>query len=97
VERRKALWRRGLGRSPARRPRAAARLAPADAPDRKDDPTRLLAGAGGGRGTRGRVALEIVKPGLDTREVVARFEAERQAIALMDHPNIRYRPESPPR
>ena len=34
------------------------------------------------------VALKIVKPGMDTREVVARFESERQALALMDHPNI---------
>jgi eukaryotic-like serine/threonine-protein kinase len=34
------------------------------------------------------VALKIVKPGMDTREVVARFEAERQALAMMDHPNI---------
>ncbi len=35
-----------------------------------------------------RVALKIIKLGMDTREVVARFEAERQALALMDHPNI---------
>jgi eukaryotic-like serine/threonine-protein kinase len=35
-----------------------------------------------------RVALKIIKPGMDSREVVARFEAERQALALMDHPNI---------
>jgi hypothetical protein len=34
------------------------------------------------------VALKIVKPGMDTREVVARFESERQALALMDHANI---------
>ncbi|HZN33615.1 MAG TPA: protein kinase, partial [Pirellulaceae bacterium] len=34
------------------------------------------------------VALKIIKPGMDTRQVVARFEAERQALALMDHPNI---------
>jgi eukaryotic-like serine/threonine-protein kinase len=34
------------------------------------------------------VALKIIKLGMDTREVVARFEAERQALALMDHPNI---------
>ena len=32
--------------------------------------------------------LKIIKPGMDTREVVARFEAERQALAMMDHPNI---------
>lgn len=35
-----------------------------------------------------KVALKILKPGMDTREVIARFEAERQALALMDHPNI---------
>ena len=34
------------------------------------------------------VALKIVRPGLDSRQVIARFEAERQALALMDHPNI---------
>ena len=34
------------------------------------------------------VALKILKPGLDTREIVGRFEAERQALALMDHPGI---------
>jgi serine/threonine protein kinase len=37
---------------------------------------------------RRKVALKIIKPGMDTRAVVARFEAERQALALMDHPNI---------
>ena len=37
---------------------------------------------------RRKVALKIIKPGMDTREVIARFEAERQALALMDHPNI---------
>jgi hypothetical protein len=37
---------------------------------------------------RRRVALKIIKLGMDTREVVARFEAERQALAMMDHPNI---------
>lgn len=35
-----------------------------------------------------RVALKIIKLGMDTRQVIARFEAERQALALMDHPNI---------
>ena len=35
-----------------------------------------------------RVALKILKLGMDTKQVVARFEAERQALALMDHPNI---------
>src|SRR4051794_28791394 len=37
---------------------------------------------------RRTVALKIIKPGMDTREVIARFESERQALALMDHPNI---------
>src|SRR4029077_4295696 len=37
---------------------------------------------------RRRVALKIIKPGMDTRQVIARLEAERQALALMDHPNI---------
>jgi serine/threonine protein kinase/tetratricopeptide (TPR) repeat protein len=35
-----------------------------------------------------KVALKVIKPGMDTREVMARFAAERQALALMDHPNI---------
>lgn len=35
-----------------------------------------------------RVAVKIIKQGMDTREVVARFEAERQALSMMDHPNI---------
>ena len=37
---------------------------------------------------RRQVALKVLKPGMDSRQVVARFEAERQALALMDHPNI---------
>ena len=37
---------------------------------------------------RRKVALKVIKPGMDTREVIARFESERQALALMDHPNI---------
>src|ERR1700722_18550856 len=37
---------------------------------------------------RRRVALKIIKPGMDTKSVIARFEAERQTLALMDHPNI---------
>ena len=37
---------------------------------------------------RRKVALKIIKPGMDSRDVIARFEAERQALALMDHPNI---------
>ena len=34
------------------------------------------------------VALKVIKPGIDTREVIARFNAERQALSMMDHPNI---------
>jgi serine/threonine protein kinase len=37
---------------------------------------------------RRKVALKVIKLGMDTRQVIARFEAERQALALMDHPNI---------
>ncbi len=37
---------------------------------------------------RRRVALKVIKPGMDTKEVIARFEVERQALAMMDHPNI---------
>src|SRR5262245_46498247 len=62
-------------------------------------PYKLLESIGeGGMGTvfmaeqtkpvRRKVALKIIKPGMDTRHVIVRFEAERQALALMDHPNI---------
>ena len=37
---------------------------------------------------RRKVALKVIKPGMDSKQVIARFEAERQALALMDHPNI---------
>lgn len=37
---------------------------------------------------RRKVALKVIKPGMDSREIIARFEAERQALAIMDHPNI---------
>jgi len=40
------------------------------------------------RPIRRRVAVKLIKLGMDTKEVIARFEAERQALALMDHPNI---------
>lgn len=40
------------------------------------------------RPVRRKVALKVIKPGMDTRDVVARFEAEKQALALMDHPHI---------
>ena len=62
-------------------------------------PYKLLQEIGeGGMGTvfmaeqiepvRRKVAVKIIKPGMDSRQVIARFEAERQALALMDHPNI---------
>jgi len=35
-----------------------------------------------------RVALKVIKPGMDSRQIVARFEAERQALAIMDHTNV---------
>src|SRR5205807_8669547 len=37
---------------------------------------------------RRRVALKVIKLGMDTRQVIARFDAERQALAMMEHPNI---------
>ncbi len=72
---------------------------PAERPGSAIGPYRLLEVIGeGGMGVvfmaeqhepvRRRVALKLVKPGMDSRQVVARFEAERQALALMDHPNI---------
>jgi eukaryotic-like serine/threonine-protein kinase len=41
-----------------------------------------------GKPVRRKVALKIIKPGMDSRQVIARFEAERQALAMMDHQNI---------
>ena len=72
---------------------------PAGRPGAMIGPYRLLQVIGeGGMGTvymaeqaepvRRRVALKVVKPGMDSRQVLARFEAERQALAMMDHPNI---------
>jgi serine/threonine protein kinase/tetratricopeptide (TPR) repeat protein len=72
---------------------------PAEGPGTRLGPYKLLEPIGeGGMGTvwmaeqqepvRRLVALKVIKPGMDTRQVVARFEAERQALALMDHPNI---------
>ena len=37
---------------------------------------------------RRQVAIKVIKPGMDSKQIVSRFEAERQALALMDHPNI---------
>jgi serine/threonine protein kinase/tetratricopeptide (TPR) repeat protein len=72
---------------------------PADAPGNMVGPYKLLEQIGEGgmglvfmaeqtRPVKRLVALKVLKPGLDSRQVVARFEAERQALALMDHPNI---------
>src|SRR5208282_404475 len=70
-----------------------------EGPDTQIGPYKLLEQIGeGGFGVvfmaeqqqplRRVVALKVLKPGMDTRQIVARFEAERQALALMDHPNI---------
>jgi serine/threonine protein kinase len=72
---------------------------PVDGPGTSVGPYKLMEQIGeGGMGTvyvaeqtapvRRRVALKVIKPGMDTRQVIARFEAERQALAMMDHPNI---------
>lgn len=71
----------------------------AERPGAQIGPYRLLQQVGeGGFGVvfmaeqqspvRRKVALKVIKPGMDTRQVIARFEAERQALAVMDHPNI---------
>src|SRR5262249_41938306 len=73
--------------------------APIEGPGTRIGPYKLLQQIGeGGMGlvylaeqeepVRRKVALKIIKPGMDSRHVLARFEAERQALALMDHPNI---------
>src|SRR5436309_10024347 len=89
-----------LGRSVAGRPTRAAQAFPAgEKPGDRIGHYKLLQQIGeGGCGVvymaeqeepvRRRVALKIIKPGMDTNSVIARFEAERQALALMDHPNI---------
>jgi serine/threonine protein kinase len=72
---------------------------PIEGPGQSIGPYRLLEPIGeGGMGAvymaeqlqpiRRKVALKIIKPGMDTKQVIARFEAERQALALMDHPSI---------
>jgi len=74
-------------------------LAPAEKPGDRIGRYKLLQQIGeGGCGVvymaeqeepvRRRVALKVIKLGMDTKNVIARFEAERQALALMDHPNI---------
>jgi tetratricopeptide (TPR) repeat protein len=77
----------------------AAEVSPAEGPGTVLGPYQLLEQIGeGGMGTvwmaqqtkpvKRLVALKLVKAGMDTRQVIARFEAEGQALALMDHPNI---------
>jgi serine/threonine protein kinase len=72
---------------------------PGDGPGSRVGPYRLLSPIGEGgmgavflaeqtRPVQRLVALKVIKPGLDSCQVIARFEAERQALALMDHPNI---------
>jgi serine/threonine protein kinase/tetratricopeptide (TPR) repeat protein len=88
-----------LDRPPADLDRTGAYEPPAERPGASVGPYKLLQEIGeGGMGTvfmaeqtapvRRKVALKIIKPGMDSRQVVARFEAERQALSLMDHPNI---------
>ncbi|MFO0960068.1 MAG: serine/threonine-protein kinase [Isosphaeraceae bacterium] len=71
----------------------------AEGPGSRVGPYRLLQAIGEGgmgvvfmaeqeRPVRRRVALKIIKPGMDSTQVIARFDAERQALALMDHPHI---------
>ena len=87
--------------SPADAPTAASAsaTAPAEGPGTVIGPYKLLQPIGeGGMGTvymaeqtqpvKRLVALKVIKAGMDTRQVLARFAAERQALALMDHPNI---------
>jgi serine/threonine protein kinase/tetratricopeptide (TPR) repeat protein len=84
---------------PLARQQAAADEPISEAPGTLIGPYKLLEQIGeGGFGVvfmaeqtqpiRRKVALKVLKPGMDTRQVIARFEAERQALALMDHPNI---------
>ena len=88
------------GPASAHSPRATGEAAAA--PGRRDDRRPVHARPGDRRGRDGRrstspqqtepvrrlVAVKLIKPGMDSRQVLARFEAERQALALMDHPNI---------
>src|SRR5574341_1052840 len=86
----------GLG---VRGPTATIDTRPTEGPGAVIGPYKLLEQIGeGGFGVvfmaeqqqpvRRKVALKVIKLGMDTKQVVARFEAERQALAMMDHPNI---------
>src|SRR5438094_178370 len=85
--------------APAQDPSPTVDQPPAESPGTVIGPYKLLERIGeGGMGTvwmaqqteplRRLVALKLIKAGMDSRQVIARFEAERQALALMDHPNI---------
>src|SRR5215831_684348 len=74
-------------------------VGPPGQPGRRVGPYKLLQQIGeGGMGAvwmaeqeapvRRQVALKIIRPGVDSAQILARFEAERQALAMMDHPNI---------
>jgi len=94
----------GFVSAPALAPDATSGADPTEPPPREPlvariGPYKLLEPIGeGGMGTvymaeqtapvHRMVALKVIKPGMDSRQVLARFEAERQALALMDHPNI---------
>jgi WD40 repeat protein/serine/threonine protein kinase len=80
-------------------PTAAGQVSPPEAPGTLVGPYKLIEPIGeGGMGTvylaqqaepvKRLVALKLIKPGMDSKQVLARFEAERQALALMDHPHI---------
>jgi serine/threonine protein kinase/tetratricopeptide (TPR) repeat protein len=85
--------------APAEEVRGLLGTSSAEGPGTQIGPYKLLQALGeGGMGTvflaeqtepvRRQVAVKVVKPGMDSGQVLARFEAERQALALMDHPNI---------
>jgi serine/threonine protein kinase len=88
-----------LDRPPMDLIRTGAYEPPREQPGVSVGPYKLLQEIGeGGMGTvflaeqtepvRRKVALKIIKPGMDSKQVIARFEAERQALSMMDHPNI---------
>src|SRR6516225_4469840 len=99
-----ALLRADVGASsfmegPQRDPAATVDVPTGERPGMVIGPYKLLQEIGeGGMGTvfmaeqvepvRRMVALKLVRPGMDSRQILARFEAERQALAMMDHPNI---------
>ena len=94
-----STWRRPTPAAVRKRLPKLPRRPIAEGPGTRIGPYKLLQKIGeGGMGVvymaeqeepvRRSVALKIIKPGMDTEQVIARFEAERQALALMDHPNI---------